>query len=432
MPAPRLLPKLSPQKLKIEAIAGLTTFFTMSYIIVVNPTILSSGTGISFSGAMTATVCLSLLMTLLMGLYAQLPFAVAPGMGINAFFTYSVIQGMHVPWPTALGMVFWSGVLFVLLSATPVRVQIASAIPHTLRVASGAGIGLFLTFIGLKNLGLVVADPATLVRIGTLDARVLSALAGLAIMVMLLRRKNPLAFLAGIISITALAWGLGWTDSPKQLWSVPDFSSVLLRLDLWGALKWAFVPTILSFLFTDLFDSISTFVGVSEAAGLTDREGQPQNLKEGLIVDAFATLTAALLGTSSGTAYIESGAGIEVGGRTGWSSVFTALCFVPFLFLGGLVSIVPAFATAPVLILVGALMFRSITKLKTHSLEESVPAYLSMVLIPLTFSITQGLLWGFVSHTVLFLLAGRRRELSPVLIGLAILSAAMLMLQNHS
>jgi AGZA family xanthine/uracil permease-like MFS transporter len=414
-----------------EAIAGLTTFLTMSYIVVVNPAILATpGTGMSFQGVLTATVVVCFTMTLLMGLYAKLPFAVAPGMGINAFFTFSIILGRKVPWPTALGMIFWAGVLFLLISATPIRESIARGLPPSLRIAAAAGIGIFLTFIGLRNAGIVVADPATLVKLGPLGAPAWLAMGGAAVTVWLLNRKSPLAFLGGIAAVTAAAVAMGLAKPPEHLLSAPDFSSVFLKLDIMGALKLSLLPATISILFTDLFDSISTFVGVSYATGLTDDEGHALNLRQGLIVDALATLGAGLAGTSSGTAYIESAAGIEMGGRTGLTSVFTALCFLPCLFVGPLAASVPPFATAPVLILVGALMFRSVARLPLERLEDAIPAFLTIVLIPLTFSITQGILWGFLSHAILYVIAGRGREVKPVMYVLAVVAAGLLMLEH--
>ncbi len=416
---------------KTEAVAGVTTFFTMAYIVVVNPGILAApGTGMPFSGVLTATVLVCFALTLLMGLYADLPFAVAPGMGINAYFTYSIVLGRGVPWTQALGIVFWAGLLFILVSVTPIRVLVALAIPRNLRIAAAAGIGIFLTFIGLKNAGFVAADPVTLVRLGTIDRKVVLSLVGLALTVLLMRRRNPFAFLAGIYSVTAVAWGAGWISLPSPLFSRPDFSSVFLKLDIWGALKPALVPAMIGILFTDLFDSISTFIGVSHATGLVDKDGEPRNLKEGLIVDALATLGAGLAGTSSGTAFIESTAGIEMGGRTGLTSVFTALCFLPCFFIGPLAGMVPPYATAPVLILVGCLMFRSVTGLELTKLEDALPAFLTVVLIPLTFSITQGLLWGFVAHAALYLLAGRGRELSGMMLALAAVSVGLIALEH--
>lgn len=421
-----------PAELRREALAGLTTFFTMAYIVVVNPAILSApGTGMPFSGVLTATVLLAFTMTLLMGAYARLPFAVAPGMGLNAFFAYSIVLGRGVPWQVALGVVFWAGVLFAAVSFTPLRVKLAEAIPENLRIASAAGIGLFLAFIGLKNGGFIAADPATLVKLGTLDERSLLALAGGALTVALMRRASPFAFLAGIFGVTAAAAILGLVAVPAQAWSAPDFSSVFLKLDAAGALKLSLLPAVVSIMFTDLFDSISTFVGVAHGSGLVDEKGRPLRLKEGLVVDAWATLCAGLFGTSSGTAYIESAAGIEMGGRTGWTAFFCALAFLPCFFLGPLAGMVPPYATAPVLVIVGALMFRSVSRVDFARLEDGVPAFLTLALIPLTFSITQGLLWGFVSHTALYAVCGRRREVSPGTWIVAALCAGLLVL-DHS
>jgi AGZA family xanthine/uracil permease-like MFS transporter len=415
--------------LSADIIGGLTTFVTMAYIVVVNPAILSTpGTGVPFSGAMTATVLVACSMTLLMGLYARLPFAVAPGMGLNAFFAFTIVLQGHVPWQTALGMVFWAGALFLLVSATPLRERIAMAIPAPLRSAAAAGIGLLLTFIGLRNTGLIVGDPATLVRMGTLDHRAGFLLLGLLIAAALMRRKNPLAFLAAIFSVTALAWMLGYAKPPDSIVSAPDFSSAFLKLDIGGALRLALLPSIVAILFTDLFDSLSTFIGVAGASGLTDRDGNPINLRRGLIVDAIATLGSGLAGTSPGTAYVESIAGIRMGARTGRASVVTALCFVPCFFLGPLAAAVPGYATAAVLVLVGVSMFQSIASIDFTTVEDALPAFVTVVLIPLTLSITQGILWGFLLHALLYAVAGRSREVGVTLWLLAVLSAGLLLL----
>ena len=412
-----------------DVIGGMTTFFTMAYIVVVNPGILSTpGTGMPFSGAMTATVLVASSMTLLMGLYARLPFAVAPGMGLNAFFAFTIVLQGKVPWQTALGMVFWAGVLFLLVSATPLREQIALAIPAPLRSAAAAGIGLLLTFIGLRNAGLIVGDPATLVRMGTLDHRAVFLLLGILVAVALMRRNNPLAFLAAIFSVTALAWTMGYAKPPETLTSAPDFSSAFLKLDIPGALKLALLPSIVAILFTDLFDSLSTFIGVATASGLTDPDGRPINLRRGLIVDALATLGSGIAGTSPGTAYVESIAGIRMGARTGRASVVTALCFVPCFFLGPLAAAVPVYATAAVLVLVGVSMFQSIATIDFSSIEDALPAFVTVVLIPLTLSITQGILWGFLLHALLYTSVGRAREIGLMLWILAALSAGLLLL----
>ncbi|MBX7174615.1 MAG: NCS2 family permease [Pyrinomonadaceae bacterium] len=417
--------------LKTEAVAGLTTFLTMAYIVVVNPAILATeGTGISFSGALTATVLVCFSMTLLMGLYAKLPFAVAPGMGLNAFFTYTIILGQGVPWQTALGIIFWAGVLFLIISITPIRVAIAKAIPNNLRIAAAAGIGIFLTFIGLKNAGFIVADANTFVKFGDIGWQSIVTLLGGILTIFLLKRKSSLAFLSGIVFITIIALLIGWVKPPEKVFSLPDFNSTIFKLDIFGALKLSLLPAIISIMFTDLFDSLSTFIGVSHAANLLDEEGNPKNLQQGLIVDSFATFGAGLFGSSSGTAYIESVAGIEMGGRTGWTSVFTALCFLPCLFIAPLAGVVPSYATSVVLILVGVFMFRSVKELLLEHLEDSIPAFLTIILIPLTFSITQGILWGFISHAALYLLAGRAREIHPLMYVLGIISIGLIWLEH--
>jgi AGZA family xanthine/uracil permease-like MFS transporter len=269
-----------------------------------------------------------------------------------------------------------------------------------------------------------------LVKLGTLDMRTFLALAGGALTIYLMRRKSAFAFLAGIFGVTAAAWMMGLVAVPDELLSKPDFTSVFLQLDIWGALKLSLLPAIISILFTDLFDSISTFVGVAHATGLVDDKGKPVRLKEGLIVDAWATLGAGLMGTSSGTAYIESASGIEMGGRTGWTAFFCALAFLPCFFLGPVAGMVPAYATAPVLVIVGALMFRSVSRIDFTRIEDAVPAFLTIALIPLTFSITQGILWGFVSHAGLYALCGRRREVSAATWGTSALCAGLLILDH--
>jgi AGZA family xanthine/uracil permease-like MFS transporter len=414
-----------------DVLGGVTTFFTMAYIVIVNPSILSSpGTGIAFSGALTATVLVACSMTLLMGLYAKLPFAVAPGMGLNAFFAYTVIVQQRVPWPVALGIVFWAGVLFLLVSATPLRERIATAIPPGLRLSVAAGIGLLLTFIGLRNAGLIEADPATLVRLGAIDYRAGFLLLGLLVAVAMMRRGSSLAFLTSIFLITAAAWASGLAAPPDRLVSPPDFESVFLRLDIIGALQISLLPAIVAIMFTDLFDSLSTFIGVATASGLTEADGKPLNLRRGLIVDAIATFGAGLAGTSSGTAYVESIAGIRMGGRSGMASVVTALCFLPCFFVAPLAAAVPAYATAPVLILVGSTMFATIAGLDFSSVETSLPAFVTVVMIPLTFSITQGILWGFILHALLYAITGRRREVPAMLWILAVISAGLLILER--
>lgn len=422
-------PSSVPTPLRRDVIGGVTTFATMAYIVVVNPAILASpATGMPFSGVLTATVLVAGVMTLLMGLYARLPFAVAPGMGLNAFFAFTIVAQHKVPWPVALGIVFWAGVLFLLLSVTPLRETVALAIPASLRAATAAGIGVMLTFIGLRSAGVVVADPATLLRLGTLDHRAAFLFLGVLIAAGMMRRDLPIAFLTAIAVVTGLSWGLGYEHAPERLFSSPDFSSAFLKLDVAGALKLSLLPSIIAIFFTDLFDSLSTFIGVSRAAGLTEPDGRPLNLRRGLIVDAVATLGAGLAGSSSGTAFVESIAGIRMGGRTGRASVVTALCFIPCFFVAPLAAAIPGYATAPVLVLVGLAMFHSVADLDYSRVEEALPAFVTIVLIPLTSSITQGILWGFLLHALLYLVAGRGREVGVTLWILAAVSAGLLVL----
>ena len=414
-----------------DIVGGVTTFLTMSYIVVVNPAILSSpGTGIPFSGALTATVLVCFTMTLLMGLYARLPFGVAPGMGLNAFFTYTIIINGGVPWPIALGIIFWAGVAFLLVSATPLRERIAMAIPPSLRSATAAGIGLLLTFIGLQNAGFIAANPATMVGVGPLDHRALLTLAALIVSVWLGRRNNPFAYLAGIALVTVSAWIAGYVSPPASWFSAPDFSSVFLKLDVWGALQLALVPAMVTVMLTDLFDSLSTFIGVAEAANLLDGKGEPRNLRQGLVVDALATLGAGLFGSSSGTAYVESIAGIRMGGTNGFAAVVTAFCFLPCLFIAPLAAAIPPYATSAVLILVGVSMFQAVTRVSFDRLEIAVPAFATLILIPLTFSITQGILWGFILHAALHLVSGKARDVTMAAWGLAMVSVALLIIQH--
>jgi adenine/guanine/hypoxanthine permease len=417
--------------LKTEAIAGITTFFTMSYIIVVNPAILSTpGTGMAFSGVLTATVLICFSMTLMMGLYAKIPFAVAPGMGINAFFTFTIIFTQKVWWQVALGIVFWAGVLFLLISVTRARETIAKAIPPALRIGTASGIGIFLTFLGLKNAGVIASDPITFVKTGHLGSPTWFAILGFIVTLLLMIRRSSLAFLAGIFFITVIAWIYGDVQTPPSFFSAPDFQTVFLKLDILGALKLSLLPAIIALMFTDLFDSISSFMGVAHAADLLDENGDPRNLRQGLIVDSFATFGAGLAGTSPGTAYIESIAGINSGGRTGLTSVFTALCFLPCFFLAPLAGMVPVYATAPVLVLVGAAMFGSVSEINFRKIEEGLPAFLTIILIPLTFSITQGILWGFIAHVGLYLIVGRRKEIHPVMYLLALIAIGLLLLEH--
>jgi AGZA family xanthine/uracil permease-like MFS transporter len=406
--------------LKTEIIAGITTFLAMMYIIVVNPAILSN-TGMPFSGVLTATVLVSAFSSIAMGIYARNPIAVAPGMGLNAFFAFSVVSGMKVPWETALGAVFWSGIVFLLLSVFNVRTYIVQAIPRQLRYGIAAGIGLFITTNGFISADFIVTNPDTLTTRGILNPPVIVFLIGVGLTSVLLVRKVKGALILGIIITTLFAITLGriWGDAALVNWNgfidTPDFS-LFSKMDLIGSLKLSMFQVIFGFLFTDMFDSLSTFVGVAEAGNLMDENGEPRNIKESLIVDAIATTIAGIFGSSPGTSYIESAAGIEEGGRTGLTAVVAGVLFLPFIFLSPLLSIVPSIATAPALVLVGVFMMTPAVKISWHKLDDSIPAFLALLLIPLTSSITQGIIWGFLSWTIIKLSNAKYSEIPLTLL----------------
>ncbi|MBC5774772.1 NCS2 family permease [Pontibacter sp. KCTC 32443] len=402
-----------------EVIAGISSFLATSYIIVVNPSILSQA-GLPFSGVLTATVLVCFFSSVMMGVYARNPILVAPGMGLNAFFTYSAVIGMQVPWPVALGAVFWSGIIFLLLSVFNIRTYIVKAIPKPLRYAIAAGIGLFITLIGLANAKFIVQAQGTIVGVNQLTPAILTFIAGLLLTAILLVRNVKGAILIGIVVTTLLAYPLGrwWGTEAIVNWqgvfSAPDFS-LLFKLDLINSLQFAVWPVIFAFVFTDLFDSLSTLVGLAEAAELLDEHGEPRNIKRSLLTDAVATTMAGLVGSSPGTAYIESAVGIDAGGRTGLTAVVGGLLFLPFLFLAPLLSVVPAIATAPALVLVGAFMIRPVIRVNWLALDDAIPAFLAMVLIPFTYSITQGIIWGFLSYTLLKVVSGKYKKITPAL-----------------
>jgi len=425
---------------KTEIIAGITTFLTTMYIIVVNPAILKV-TGMPFSGVLTATILVSAFSSIMMGFYAKNPIVLAPGMGINAFFAFTVVAGMGVPWETALGAVFWSGIVFLLLSIFNIRTHILHAIPKQLRYGVAAGIGLFISLIGFKNAGFVVPNPATIIGRGPLNEITITFLAGLFITSVFIARRVKGAMILGISLTTLLAIPIGrlWGDASavnfgntvlvtwQGIFALPDFS-VLLKLDFLGSLKLSLLPVMFTFLFTDMFDSISTFMGVAEAGDLKDPSGDPRNIKQSMIVDSIGTTISGLLGTSSATSYIESATGIEEGGRTGMVAVVAGLLFLPFMFLSPLLSIVPSIATAPALVLVGVFMIKPVLKIKWESFDNAIPAFLSIILIPLTFSITQGIIWGFLSWTFIKLLTGKKEDITPTLIIIDIFAILALVL----
>lgn len=413
--------KRNNTNIKTEVIAGISSFLATAYIIVVNPTILAQA-GMPFSGVLTATVLVAFFSSLMMGLYARNPVLVAPGMGLNAFFTFSAVLGMGISWQVALGAVFWSGIVFLILSVFNIRTLIVRAIPRPLRFAIAAGIGLFITLVGLINAEFIVANPATVIGVGDMTPALLTFLAGLLVTSLMVVHNVKGGILLGILFTTLAAYPLGrwWaTDlDPIINWqgvlSSPDFS-LLLQLDLVNSFQLAIVPVIFAFVFTDMFDSISTFVGLAEAADLMDEHGEPRNIQRSLTTDAVATTLAGLVGSSPGTAYVESAVGIEAGGRTGLTAVVGGMLFLPFLFLAPLLSMIPAIATAPALVLVGAFMVRPIIKIDWYKMDEAIPAFLAMALIPFTYSITQGIIWGFLSWTALKVATGKRKEVSPAL-----------------
>ncbi|MEW6194909.1 MAG: NCS2 family permease [Bacteroidota bacterium] len=425
---------------KTEVIAGITTFLATMYIIVVNPAILQN-TGMPFSGVLTATVLVSAFTSIAMGIYAKNPIVLAPGMGINAFFTYSVVLGMGVKWEVALGTVFWSGVIFILLSVFNIRTHILKAIPRQLRFAIASGIGLFITFIGFVNAKFIVDNPATLVSIGKIDSVGITFLVGLIITSLLVIKRVKGALILGIAITTLLAIPIGrlygdasainFGKATLVTWngisSWPDLS-IIMKLDFISSLQFALWPVIFAFLFTDMFDSISTFIGVAEAADLIDKNGDPNRIKESLIVDAFGTMISGPLGTSSATSYIESATGVEEGGRTGLTAIVAGLLFLPFMFFSPLLSIVPSIATAPALILVGVFMMKPVIKINWTKFDDAIPAFFGMVLIPLTYSITQGIIWGFISWTIIKLAIGKREEVSWMLIVIDVLAVITLVI----
>lgn len=394
-----------------ELLAGLTTFMTMAYIIVVNPRILAEA-GMPIEGVLFATCVSSALATLVMGLWANYPIALAPGMSLNAYFTYSIVLGRGVPWPTALGVVFLSGVLFLALTLTRVREQIVNGIPDCLKYGTAGGIGLFIAFVGLRNAKLVVASPTTLVTLGSFtDTQVQLATLGLILTASLVSRNVPGAILIGIAAITVAGIFCGLGQWPQHLFSLPHPGGTFLKLDLAGAAKLGLVELIFAFFFVDLFDNVGTLVGVCEQGGFMC-DGQLPRAGRALMADAVGTIFGSLTGTSTVTSYIESAAGVAAGARTGLGNVVIAALFLGALFCTPLVSAIPEYATAPVLILVGALMCQSVARIRWNDFSEAFPAFLTIVATPLTFSVATGLSLGLISYTLVKVGAGKHREIS--------------------
>ncbi|NCB37885.1 MAG: NCS2 family permease [Erysipelotrichia bacterium] len=351
-----------------------------------------------------------------------MPFALAPGMGINAFFTFSMVIGMKIPWQTALGAVFISGIIFLLMTIFRLREAIVRAIPHCVRLGVAAGIGLFLCLLALKSAGFIVSNPATLVGFGGFNAQTLVFLAGLALTIFFEHRKIHGSLLLGIVLTTLLAIGHGrlWSGDvfvsvPAQLSAQPDFSSVFFKLDIVGALNFGIMGAVFTLLFTDMFDSISTFLGVASVAGMVDENGEPKNFNQALLVDAVSTTLSGLVGSSSGTTYVESAAGVEQGGRTGLTAVVTGALFIPFLWFAPALQMVPPCAVAPALLLVGFFMLRAIAGIDWKDYEVGLPAFAALILIPFTFSISQGISWSLILFLLLKIYSGKTRETQPML-----------------
>ena len=406
---------------KREVSAGMATFLTMAYIVVVNPHILGKA-GMPFSGVLFATVLVSAVSSIAMGLYANLPYAVAPGMGINAFFAYQLVVTMGIRWEVALGAVFLAGILFLLLSMTRARTEIVRAIPVSIRLGMAAGIGAFLSLIGFSSVGFVVPSEATTVAFGGLNTITILFLVGLFGTAVLVAKGVRGAFTLSIVgmsllhlAISQLGPWLGWEATlaasvPKHMFSLPS-AACLLQLDIPGALTRSMLLPVFALLFVDLFDSIGTFVGVAEVAGFVEKDGTPIRMEKALLVDAFSTTVSGLVGSSAGTVYVESVSGIKEGGRTGLTVVITGLLFLPFMFISPLLSFVPAVATAPVLVLAGVFMTRPLLRIDWENFEEAFPAFLTFILIPLTFNITQGVIWGFLAYTIVKIALGKGKAI---------------------
>ena len=428
---------------RIEILAGVTTFLTMAYIVLVNPAILSAS-GMPLA-AVTAATCLSAAFgSILMGVVARYPIALAPGMGLNAYFTYTVCLHMHIPWQTALGAVFLSGVIFLALTAAGIRQMILKSIPHELYAAVASGIGLFIAFIGFRNAGLVIGDQATLVGLGNLrNPTTFLALFGLILMVGLEVRKVKGAILLGVLGTTACAWALAygilhfggsagpltdwaqnlvhWTPAPGGFHALGD---TMFKLDIRGALNKGLLEIVFVFFFVDLFDNLGTLVAVTKRAGLIAADHSIPRLNKILFADATATVFGSMIGTSTVTSYVESTAGVMAGGRSGVTAIVTGSLFLGAIVAAPFVGIVPPAATAPALILVGSLMMATITEIRWTDPLVAVPSFLTLILIPLTYSIANGLGFGIIYWAVLHIVTGKFRRQDWLLYVLAILFLA--------
>ena len=403
-----------------ELLGGLTTFMTMAYVVVVNPRILAES-GMPLEGVLFATCISSALATLVMGLWANYPIALAPGMSLNAYFTYSIVIGRGVPWQTALGVVFLSGLVFLLLTLTSIREHVVNDIPDCLKYGTAAGIGLFIAFIGLRNAKVIVANPATFVGLGKVsDREFLLAIAGLLFIAILLSRGVNGAILIGIVAMALAGIPLGLSHWPERLFSLPHPSGTLFKLDLRAATTLGLGELVFVFFFVDLFDNVGTLIGVCEQGGFL-RNGKLPRASRALLADAFGTMAGALTGTSTVTSYIESAAGVAAGARTGLGNIVIAALFLVAMFCAPLVAAIPTYATAPALVIVGALMCGAVARVRWNDFTEAFPAFLTLVATPLTFSIATGLSLGLLSFTFLKLGSGRHREITPLIWILSVL-----------
>jgi len=418
---------------RTEVLAGITTFLTMAYIIIVNPLILSNA-GMPIDGVLFATVMVAGISSILMGVFAKLPIALAPGMGLNAFFTYGLVIGMGLSWQTALAAVFLSGILFMVISLPGInlREKIVKAVPVSLRMGVAAGIGLFLSLIGLINAGVIVSSPATIVAFGGFSTTFVLFLIGLIATAVFSTLRVPGSLIISILFTSFLAFLLqtfGWVENtvfvPNQLFSLPSLAT-FWQIDLIGLLSVSMIAPIFALLFTDMFDSISTFLGVTKAAGLVDEEGNPKNVGTALFVDGASTAISGVFGSSPGTSYIESAAGVNQGGRSGLTAVVAGLLFLPFMFISPLLGLIPAVATAPILVFVGLFMMATIKDMDWSDYENSVPAFIAMIAIPFTYNISLGISLGIVSYTLLKLFRDKFSEVSWTL--LVIFALALIML----
>jgi len=409
---------------RTEILAGVTTFMTMAYIVFVNPSILHEA-GMPLA-AVTAATCLAAAFgSILMGVVARYPLALAPGMGLNAYFTYSVVNGMGVPWQTALGAVFLSGVTFLILTLIGVRRLIVSSIPHELYAAVAAGVGLFIALIGFRSSGMIVPNAATLVAMGNLrDPQTALAIFGLLLTGALLVWRVRAAILVGVIGTTIAGALAGLVHWQPQTYGLADIGATALQLDVRSAMRLGLVEIVFAFLFVDLFDNVGTLVAVGQKAGLFDRAHQIPRINRILLADATATIAGSLAGTSTVVTYIESSAGVAAGGRSGVTAIVTGLLFIAALWLAPLVGAIPPAATAPALIIVGSMMMTTIKEIQWTDPVVAIPAFLTMMTIPLTFSIANGLSFGFCAYTLLKVLRGQGREVNWLVYALTALFMA--------